>query len=55
MKKYAFYQKLCQTKFIDHIEPNNFPILHLFRISHTIVKKLKFKLVDFNVLNNFVS
>ena len=39
-EKYTFYQKLCQTKFVDLIEVNNFEFLRFFRISHIIVKKL---------------
>ena len=39
---YTFYQKLCQTKFVDLIETNNFVNLRFFRISHIIVKKLNF-------------
>ena len=35
-----FYQKLCEIKFIDLIETNNFVNLHFFRITHIIVKKL---------------
>ena len=37
-----FYQKLCQTKFVDLIETNNFVNLRFFRISYIIVKKLNF-------------
>ena len=28
-KKYAFYEKLCQTKFVDLITKNNFSNLRL--------------------------
>ena len=38
-----FYQKLCETKFADIIETNNFAHLRFFRISHIIVKKLNFR------------
>ena len=37
-----FFQKLCETKFVDHFETNNFVFLRFFRISHIIVKKLNF-------------
>ena len=37
-----FCQKLCETKFVDLIETNNFVFLRFFRISHNIVKKLNF-------------
>ena len=37
-----FYQKLCQTKFVDLYETNNFVFLRFFRILHIIVKKLNF-------------
>ena len=30
MNKYTFYQKLCQTKFVDLIETNNFANLRFF-------------------------
>ena len=38
-----FFQKLCETKFVDHFETNNFVFLRFFRISHIIVKKLNFE------------
>ena len=47
-EKYMFYQKLCQTKFVDLFEANNFVFLRFFRISHIIVKKLNF--VDFQYI-----
>ena len=31
-----FYQKLCQKKFVDLIEINNFANLRFFRTSHTL-------------------
>ena len=34
-----FYQKLCQTKFVDLIETNNFAFLRFVRLSHIMVKK----------------
>ena len=37
-----FFQKLCETKFVDLFETNNFVSLRFFRISHVIVKKLNF-------------
>ena len=37
-----FYQKMCDTKFVDLFETNNFVFLRFFRISHIIVKKLNF-------------
>ena len=37
-----FFQQLCETKFIDLFETNNFVFLRFFRISHIIVKKLNF-------------
>ena len=37
-----FYEKLCETKFVDLSETNNFVFLRFFRISHIIVKKLNF-------------
>ena len=37
-----FFQKLCQIKFVDLFETNNFVFLRVFRISHIIVKKLNF-------------
>ena len=37
-----FYQKLCETKFVDRFETNNFVFLRFFRISHIIVKKFNF-------------
>ena len=37
-----FYQKLCETKFVDLFETNNFVSSRFFRISHIIVKKLNF-------------
>ena len=37
-----FFQKLCETKFVDLFETNNFVLLRFFRISHIIVKKFKF-------------
>ena len=37
-----FYQKLCQTKFEDLFETNNFVFLRFFRISHVTVKKLNY-------------
>ena len=40
--KYTFYQKLCQTTFIDLIETNNFANLRFFYISHIIVNKWNF-------------
>ena len=39
-----FYQKLCETKFVDLFETNDFVFLRFFRISHIIVKKLNFGL-----------
>ena len=39
-EKYTCHQKLCQTKFVDLTEMNNFENLRFFRISHIIVKKL---------------
>ena len=41
-EKYTFCQKLCQKKFVDLIETNNFANLCFFRISHILVKKLNF-------------
>ena len=35
-----FFQKLCETKFVDIFETNNFVFLRFFRISNIIVKKL---------------
>ena len=35
--------KLCQTKFVNHIETNNFANLRFIRISHIIVEKLNSK------------
>ena len=40
MKNKRFW-KLCQTKFVDLIEMNNFANLHFFRISHIIVIHVK--------------
>ena len=37
-----FYQKLCQTKFVDLIETINSAKLRFFRISHNTIKKLNF-------------
>ena len=37
-----FFQKLCEKKFVDLFETNNFVFLRFFRISHIIVKKLNF-------------
>ena len=37
-----FYEKLCETKFVDPFETNNLVFLRFFRISHIIVKKLNF-------------
>ena len=37
-----FFQKLCETKFVDQFETNNFVSLRFFRILHIIVKKLNF-------------
>ena len=37
-----FYQKLCETKFVDLFETNNFVFLRFFRILHIIAKKLNF-------------
>ena len=37
-----FFQKLCQTKFVDIFETNNFVFLRFFRISHIIVRILNF-------------
>ena len=37
-----FFQKLCETKFVDLFETTNFVFLRFFRISHIIVKKLNF-------------
>ena len=41
-RKYMFYQKLCETKFVDLFETTNFVFLRFFRISNIIVKKLNF-------------
>ena len=38
-----FYQKLCQEKFVDLIEIDNFAFLRFFYISHIIVKNLNFR------------
>ena len=37
-----FFQKLCETKFVDLSETNNFVFLRFFRISNIIVKKFNF-------------
>ena len=37
-----FYQKLCETTFVDLIETNKFAFLRFFRISHIIVKNVEF-------------
>ena len=42
-----FYQKLCETKFVDLFETNNFVFLRFFRISNIIVKILNFGLSIF--------
>ena len=34
-----FYQKLCETTFVDLIETNKFSFLRFFRTLHIIVKK----------------
>ena len=34
-----FYQKLCETIFVDLIETNKFAFLRFYRISHIIVKQ----------------
>ena len=39
-----FYQKLCETKFVDLFETNNFVFVRFFPILHIIVKKLNFEL-----------
>ena len=44
MKNNRFYKKLCQKKFVDLIETNNFAFLRCFRILHIIVKKLNSEL-----------
>ena len=31
-----FFQKLCQIKFVDFIETNNFANLYFIRISHVV-------------------
>ena len=36
---YTFFQKLCQTKFVDLIETYNFANLRFFRVSYISVKK----------------
>ena len=41
-EKYTLYQKLCQTKFVDFIEVNNFAFLSFFRISYIMVRNLNF-------------
>ena len=38
-----FFQKLCEKKFVDLFETNNFVFLRFFRISHFIVKKWNFR------------
>ena len=39
-----FYQKLCQTKFVDLIETNYFANLGLFRISHITFFRISYNL-----------
>ena len=34
---------MCQPKFVNLIEMNNFAFLHFFRISHIMVEKLNFR------------
>ena len=48
-EKYTFYKKIYQTKFVDLIETNNLVNLRFFRISHIIVKKLKFGFSIFKI------
>ena len=52
-----FFQKLCETKFVDLFETNNFVFLRFFRISHIIVKKLNFgfSIVFFNSIESYAA
>ena len=45
-EKYTFYQKLCETKFVDLIQNNKFEFLRFFRISHIIDKKIEFRIFN---------
>ena len=52
-----FYQKLCEKKFVDLFETNNFVFLRFFRISHIIVKKFNFgfSIVFFKLKRKYAS
>ena len=46
-----FYPKLCGIKILDLFKTNNFAVLSFFRISHIIVKKIEFWILNSIFLN----
>ena len=46
-RKYRFYLKLCQAKFVDFIETNNFVFYVIFVFHMLLLKK-----IEISILNN---